>query len=142
MKNYIAAIHKQENSDYGVSFPDFPGCITAGSTLEEVKDMASEALEFHIQGMLEDGDIIPEPSVLDNIVNAPEYSDALTFVVVPVKEFKSRSVRINITVQEDILHRIDAFAKSCGMSRSAFLAFAAQRELNGLDRAKKQKLES
>lgn len=129
MKNYIAVIHKEEDSDYGVSFPDFPGCITAGSTLEEVKNMASEALDFHIEGMLEDGEAIPEPSLLDDIVNDSEYSDALTFVVVPVREFESKSVRINITVQENVLHKIDAFAKSCGMSRSAFLAFAAQKEL-------------
>jgi len=62
MRNYTAVIHKEKNSDYGVSFPDFPGCVTAGSTLEEVKNMASEALEFHIEGMTEDGELIPEPS--------------------------------------------------------------------------------
>ncbi len=129
MRNYIAVIHKEENSDYGVSFPDFPGCITAGSTLEEVKNMASEALEFHIEGMTEDGELIPEPSVLDDIVNDPMYSDALTFIVVPVRIPESKAVRINITIQENILKKIDVFAKSCGMSRSAFLSFAAQKEL-------------
>ena len=35
MRNYIAILHKDKDSDYGVSFPDFPGCITAGSTLDE-----------------------------------------------------------------------------------------------------------
>ncbi len=132
MRNYIAVIHKEESSDYGVSFPDFPGCITAGSTLEEVKNMASEALEFHIEGMAGDGEIIPEPSVLDNIVNDPDYSDALTFIVVPVKIPETKAVRINITIQENILKKIDEFAKTCGMSRSAFLTFAAQKELNRL----------
>ena len=42
--DYIAYLHKDRNSDYGVSFPDFPGCITAGKTLEEAHRMAAEAL--------------------------------------------------------------------------------------------------
>ena len=43
MTNYIAIIHKDPKSDFGVSFPDFPGCITAGKTIDEAKDMAKEA---------------------------------------------------------------------------------------------------
>ncbi len=128
-KNYIAVVYKENDSDYGVSFPDFPGCITAGDSLEEVKNMAVEALEFHIKGMIEDAESLPEPSLLDDIVSDPEYSDALTFIVIPVKEFESRAVRINVTIQKNILDRIDDFAKSCGMSRSAFLSQAAQKEL-------------
>jgi len=42
--DYIAIIHKDPDSDFGVSFPDFPGCITAGRTLDEAKEMAREAL--------------------------------------------------------------------------------------------------
>jgi predicted RNase H-like HicB family nuclease len=48
---YIACLHKDKNSDCGVSFPDFPGCITAGSTLEEARSMAAEALALHVAGM-------------------------------------------------------------------------------------------
>ena len=40
MPNYIAVVHKEPASDYGVSFPDFPGCITAGKTIDEAKDLA------------------------------------------------------------------------------------------------------
>lgn len=58
---YIAYVHKDENSDYGVSFPDFPGCITAGSTFAEARRMAAEALSLHIAGMLEDEEKIPAP---------------------------------------------------------------------------------
>ncbi len=129
MKNFVAVIHKEDDSDYGVSFPDFPGCVTAGSTLEEVKNMAFEALSFHIQGMIEDGANIPDPSVLDDIVNDPENADALTFIVVPSRDLEPRAVRVNITIQKTILDQIDAFTKSCGMSRSAFLAQAALKEL-------------
>jgi predicted RNase H-like HicB family nuclease len=53
--DYIAIIHKEPNSDFGVSFPDFPGCITAGRTLGEARDMAAEALAGHIAVMQERG---------------------------------------------------------------------------------------
>src|ERR1035441_6271666 len=50
---YIAYLHKDKNSDFGVSFPDFPGCITAGSSLDEARAMAAEALALHVAGMRE-----------------------------------------------------------------------------------------
>ena len=52
MSQYIGLIHKDADSDYGVSFPDFPGAVTAGSTLDEARAMAEEALPFHIDGMI------------------------------------------------------------------------------------------
>src|SRR6266702_8757706 len=55
MKQYIALIHKEAGSDYGVSFPDFPGLITAGATLDEALALAEEALAFHLDGLTEDG---------------------------------------------------------------------------------------
>jgi predicted RNase H-like HicB family nuclease len=62
LANYVALIHKDADSDFGVSFPDFPGCITAASTLGEARAMAAEALAFHIESMHEDGQEIPSPS--------------------------------------------------------------------------------
>ena len=61
---YIGYLHKEADSDFGVSFPDFPGCITAGESLEDARRMAGEALGFHILGMIEDGEPVPEPSTL------------------------------------------------------------------------------
>ena len=126
MANYIAVVHKDPKSDFGVSFPDFPGCITAGSSIDEAKDMAHDALSLHIKGMLEDGENIPPPSKLEDIMDNPDYSDAVAILVVTVSEAKSRSVRVNITVPEDILRKIDTVAKKRGMSRSSFLVQAAQ----------------
>ena len=126
MANYIAVVHKDPNSDFGVSFPDFPGCITASGTIDEVKDMAHDALSLHIKGMLEDGQNIPTPSKLEDIVDDPDYSDAAAIIVVSVSEAKPRSVRVNITVPEDMLRKIDSVAKKRGMSRSSFLVHAAQ----------------
>jgi predicted RNase H-like HicB family nuclease len=126
MANYIAVVHKDPKSDFGVSFPDFLGCITAGSSIDEAKDMAHDALSLHIKGMLEDGEKIPAPSKLEEIMADPDCSDAVAILVVTVSETKPRTVRVNITVPEDMLRKIDAVAKKRGMSRSSFLVHAAQ----------------
>ena len=68
---YIAYLHKDKGSDFGVSFPDFPGCITAGKTLEEARKLAVEALKLHMAGMIEDGEALPEPSTLDQLAEDP-----------------------------------------------------------------------
>ena len=126
MANYIAVVHKDPKSDFGVSFPDFPGCITAGSIIDEAKDMAHDALSLHIKGMLEDGENIPVPSKLEDIMEDPDFSDAAAILIVSVSKAKPRSVRLNITVPEDMLRKIDSVAKKRGMSRSSFLVHAAQ----------------
>ena len=69
MPNYIALIHKDAASDHGVSLPDFPGCVTAGSDLNEARAMAAEALAFHIEGMIQDGDVLPEPSMCEVVMS-------------------------------------------------------------------------
>ena len=129
MANYLAVVHKDPESDFGVSFPDFPGCVTAGSTLDEAKDMAHEALSLHVKGMLEDQETIPAPSKLEDIMDNPNYSDAAAILVISVPEAKTRSVRVNITVPEDTLRKIDVMAKKKGMSRSSFLVHAAENAL-------------
>ena len=64
MVTYIAFLHKDSDSDFGVSFPDFPGCVTAGATLEEARQLAGEALGLHIEGMNEDGETIPMGTIV------------------------------------------------------------------------------
>ena len=129
MANYIAIVHKEAKSDFGVSFPDFPGCITAGQNIDEAKDMAQDALSLHIQGMLEDGEQFPAPSKLEDIMADPDYADATAYLVISVPEAKPRTVRVNITMPEMTLKQIDAAAKKRGMSRSSFLVHAAQNAL-------------
>ena len=126
MANYISVVHKDKGSDFGVSFPDFPGCVTAGNTIDEAKDMAQDALTLHIKGMLEDGDELPAPSKLEEIMADPDFADAAAYLVVGVPDAKTKTVRVNITVPEMTLKQIDAAAKRRGMSRSSFLVHAAQ----------------
>jgi predicted RNase H-like HicB family nuclease len=120
--DYIAYLHKDLDSDYGVSFPDFPGCITAGKTLQEARRNAEEALSLHIAGMAEDGEAIPEPSTLDDIAADPARKDALTLVV---SVDSGKRVRVNITAMESQIHKIDRMAHQAGMTRSAFVVQAA-----------------
>ena len=126
MANYIAIVHKDPKSDFGVSFPDFPGCVTAGRNIDEAKDLAQEALTLHIQGMIEDGEQLPTPSKLEQLMVDPDFADAAAYLVVDVPDTKPRTVRVNITVPEMTLKEIDAAAKKRGMSRSSFLVHAAQ----------------
>ena len=125
MTAYIALLRKQADSDFGVEFPDFPGCITAGVTLEDARSMAAEALLFHIEGMMEDGTPIPEPSGLDEVLTDPRYSDAAA-VLVDIPTRRPRSVRVNISVPEDVLQAIDRVTDN----RSRFLAEAAREKLH------------
>ena len=127
MKNYIALLRKDKTSDYGVDFPDFPGCITAGKTLEAARENADEALQFHIKGLVEDGEAVPEPTSLDAVMAKPEHTDAIAFLV-SVPDPKPK--RINITMPETDLRAIDAYAKRKNLSRSAFLLKAAKRAMS------------
>jgi len=88
MANYIAIVHKDPKSDFGVSFPDFPGCITAGRNIDDAKDMAQEALTLHIQGMIDDGDQLPVPSKLEEIMADPDFVDAAAYLVVEIPDAK------------------------------------------------------
>jgi predicted RNase H-like HicB family nuclease len=122
--NYIAYLHKDKKSDFGVSFPDFPGCITAGKTLDEARRLAVEALEMHIAGMIEDGEELPEPAALDELTQDPALKDAVAFLV-HVEPQTDRAVRINITAREKQIEQIDRRAKEAGMTRSAFMVQSA-----------------
>jgi len=123
---YIAYLHKDKDSDYGVSFPDFPGCVTAGRTLEEARKMAAEALALHVAGMREDGDALPDPSTLDDLRGDPAMKGAVAFLT----ELKQpeRTVRINITARASQIAEIDRRALAKGLTRSSYIVQSALKE--------------
>lgn len=126
MTKFVGIVHKDNNSDYGVSFPDFPGCISAGDSLEEAYGMATEALEAHLQVMREMGAALPRRArTLDEVVKHPQSKGAATFFLIEA-HLPSRTVRINVTMDEGLLHKIDKIAGN----RSAFLARAAEKLLH------------
>ncbi|MFP7753849.1 type II toxin-antitoxin system HicB family antitoxin [Thermodesulfobacteriota bacterium B35] len=122
---YPIAIHKDRDSDYGVTFPDIPGCFSAGSSIEEAIINAQEAAECHIEGLLMDAEPVPVPSPIEQHRANPEYRECIWAVVnIDLSKLSSRSRRINITLPERLLTTIDHFAKKCGESRSGLLARA------------------
>ena len=126
MRQYIALIHKDADSDYGVSFPDLPGVISAGNTLDQARDMATEALALHIEGLIEDGEAIPEPSSLEDIMANAENRDGVA-VLIAAPATAVKSVRINVTLPSDVLEQNDQYAEGEGFTRSGFLAQAAKK---------------
>ena len=125
MRQYIGILRKDPKSCFGVEFPDFPGCISAGDTLDEAARNAADALALHVEGLGEDGEPIPAPRALDAI-KVPRGAVA---ILVPLREPEAKFERINVTVESKLLARIDAKAKALGESRSGFLAKAARKAL-------------
>ncbi|MGA2499406.1 MAG: type II toxin-antitoxin system HicB family antitoxin [Tepidisphaeraceae bacterium] len=117
-------IHKERDSAYGVTVPDLPGCISAGDTLEEAIGMAREAIELHLEGMIEDGQALPTPKPLE--IHRKRHADAVAFALVEIDaaNLRTKVVRINITLPERILYRLDRTAKKQGRTRSGLLSTA------------------
>jgi predicted RNase H-like HicB family nuclease len=128
MRNYIGLIHKDLDSDYGVSFPDFPGVVTAAATLDEARVMAEEALAFHVEGLEAEGEAIPEPSSLENIMTDPVNRDGVA-ILVALTTSPAKIIRVNITLPADVLAKIDEYADSRGLTRSGFILRLAKRAL-------------
>ena len=85
MASYIALIRKEPGTCYGVDFPDFPGCISGGATLDDAVRSAAQALDLHARGMLEDCERIPTPTSLDSILADPNNHGAVpTFVEIAI----------------------------------------------------------
>jgi predicted RNase H-like HicB family nuclease len=126
----FAVIHV-ENGTFGVSWPDFPGLITGGETMEEAARKADEALSFHISGMIEDGDPVPVPRSQTELYKDPDFLEMIAGGVLLLTRFElpKRAVRINISMDESLISAIDRAASTFGESRSHFLAEAAKLRL-------------
>jgi predicted RNase H-like HicB family nuclease len=126
MTRYIAYIRKDDDSDYGVEFPDFPGCVTAGRTVEEAHAMAREALAAYVEALNERGQPVPKPSTLDDLKNDKHRKDAVvSFIELDDSLFKPE--RVNVMIPKGLLARIDAVSDG---NRSRFLVEAAEEHLS------------
>lgn len=123
---YPIVIHKDQDSDYGVTVPDIPGCYTAGSSIEEAIGMAQEAIECHIEGLLMDSEVVPLSSAIGVLQNNPEFKDGVWAIVeVDLAKLSLKPKRVNVTIPERLLNTIDLYAKKHGESRSGLFAQAA-----------------
>lgn len=128
MAYYVALIHKEPKSDFGVSFPDFPGCITAGSTMQEAMEMAREALAGHIEVMIDEGLPIPAPSSVDAIMKKRVNRDGVA-TAIAIPDIDDHAVRLNVTLPANLVREIDAQTEN----RSRFLAQAAELKLGAVN---------
>ena len=74
---YVVVIHKDENSDFGVTVPDLTGCFSAGETIEDAIENAAEAIECHLEAMLFDGENIPSPKPIEFHRKNPDFADGI-----------------------------------------------------------------
>ena len=106
MTNYIAVIHKEKKSDVGVSFPDFPGCITVGKTVDEAREMAEEALAGRVAMIAEDGLALPPPTKLEQILKDKYFTSAAAYFIFSIAASKSKTFCFNVTLETDYSKRI------------------------------------
>ena len=107
---YPVVIHKDPNSDYGVTVPDLPGCFSAGETLDEALQQASEAIECHLEALMLDGEPIPLPMSLDRHSSDPDYAGGTwALVFVDVARLSGKTKRVNITLPERLLTQMDGY---------------------------------
>ncbi len=130
---FPVVLHKDADSDYGVTVPDVPGCFSAGATVSEALENAQKALALHFEGLVADGDALPQAQEVDVHMGNQDYAGGVWAVVdFDVTPYLGKAVRFNATLPENLLHRIDDVVKKDHRyaSRSGFLATAALRELS------------
>jgi predicted RNase H-like HicB family nuclease len=129
---YPAYVHKDTDSSYGVTFPDFPGCFSAADVLEALPRAAQEAVEVYFDG---EAMAVPKPSTPERWSEDERFRDGYWMLVdIDLSKVNAKAVRVNISLPEQLVREIDEFAKARHMSRSAFLATAAMHEMHAAER--------
>jgi predicted RNase H-like HicB family nuclease len=127
-RRHYLGIAEPGPSNWSISFPAFPGTVTTGDTVVELMAHASDALASVIEAMQEDGEAIPPDVESDERKDGPldwsRYHDP-RLILVPV-DVDAKSVRINVTMDEGLVARVDDFATRARSSRSAVLARGAR----------------
>lgn len=122
-KLYYVAVVERAADGFGAFFPDLPGCIGAGDTVQAALANAESALALHIAGMREDGDRLPVPSAPDTIAADPEVDEVARAMLGVATDHAK--VRINVMMDAKLLAAIDSVAAN----RSQFLSDAARQRL-------------
>ena len=127
----VAIIHEADGG-FGVSFPDFPGCVSGGDTMDEALAASAEALTAHVGVMIEVGEPIPAPRTLDALRSDLEFAEDFeggVVATVPLFNPPQRAQRVNVTIEGGLLEEIDRAARTYPGGRSGFLAAAAREKL-------------
>lgn len=116
-----------ETHAHGATIPDFPGCFSAADRWEELPAMIQEAVETWCEGEPME---LPSPTPLEELARQEEFTGGFWMMVdIDLGRIRPKSVRLNISLPEPLVQRIDDYARTHHMSRSGFLAKAAQEAL-------------
>ncbi len=122
MSRYPAWIDGEQGA-YGVSFPDLPGIVAMGTTVDEALLHAEEALRDYVIETEKDGEPITPPTSIEHV----DTPDGSTLVSVPLIRLSGRSVRANLTLDEGVAAFIDGEARRRKMTRTAYVEWMARR---------------
>jgi predicted RNase H-like HicB family nuclease len=128
MKTYLALVHKDADSAYGLTFPDLPGCFAAADTEGEILRAGIEALELWFEDA---APVAPRGPVEIAAEVAADLSTGAFLIAVPLVQPSSRQKRVNISLDAGTLNAIDTAAEGLGLTRSGFLTMAALNEIRG-----------
>lgn len=127
---FLVVLHTEpDRTDYGVTVPDLPGCVSAGDTLEQALANAGEAILGHLEVMVEDGKPVPEPNSVVPSLGPGQMIGAVKINLAELATLRE-TVRLNISMARRTLERIDEAAKLAGTTRSGFLTMAALAYIN------------
>lgn len=127
---YPVVLHSDDGVRFGVTVPDLPGCFSAGDTLDEALESTREAINLHLLGLTEGGAEVPAAGTVAMHQRNTDFASGTWAVVeVDTGRFDGRAEKINITMPRRVLHRVDEFAKSHGLTRSGFLVQAAEKAM-------------
>ena len=129
LTHFPAVIHKDKDSDYGVTVPDLPGCFSAGATVSEALQQAKEAIECHLEGLLLDDEALPMPTQdYTQLAKKSEYQGGIWHLVeIDLNKLDTKTRRVNITIPERLLTRVDRYVKEHRLdSRSGFFVHAVE----------------
>jgi predicted RNase H-like HicB family nuclease len=128
--NYPVAIHKDAGSDFGVTVPDLPGCFSAGKTLDDALANVREAIELHIESLIDAGEPVPRPSPLDAHVGDPALRGAVWAIVsTDMGKLRLNAVRVQFSLPARSLDLLDRAARDMGETRSGLLLQAVSEML-------------
>ncbi len=123
---YFAIIHKDEDSAFGISFPEIPGCFSAADREEDIIPNAIEALSLYF----EDEEAIAPRSISEvRQLAAEDLAEGAYLVQIPYLQRTGRTGRYNVSLDTGVVRMIDSAAKNRKMTRSAFLEDAALKEI-------------
>jgi len=95
MRHYIALVHKDENSCFGVSFPDVKGVFATGDTLDEAFRQARDVLAFAAESWVEDtGTEFPEPRTIDALRRDPDFREQAAEAILLAVPFEPALARV------------------------------------------------